>query len=361
MAAPDVLHPALTRRVGDRPAVPVTSKVTQVYSGVCLSLQRFARAAFALGALLFVPVQAHADPADSEVDDNRKAAVNRVADVHDLSMIVGTGNLVLKQAGIRAARNLLTIWGREAGLNKTWKEGLPEWDAAEAVLLAGTDGITGKRFSGGFQVRNIWSEITANNMDSEEADVVANHFESEAGREQLSMMDWFLSETVLFTYTYSERFKYDLKGAEKEQKDLQNIMQPKIPKKDNEVDFSTRNPEAFRFVACSPQSPYCPGVKYAKILAGKVVGGIVTYIDGIIGEIETSVRGRRPLVQPTIDAYARKIAPPPPTPVSAPQASVPPAVTEPARQMTPSPAMLRSESPNGGTAGGLRLARPGAH
>lgn len=288
-----------------------------------MSLYRFSRVALVVGALLSLVAQAaRADETEAEDEGNRKAAVGRVAGVHDLSMIVGTGNLVLKQAGIRTARNLLTVWGREAGLDKSWKEGVAEWDAAEVILLTGTDDIIGKRFSGGFQVRNIWSEITASNMDGEEADVVANHFESDAGREQLSMMDWFLSETVLFTYTYSERFKYDLKGAEKEQKELQNIMQPKIPRKDNEIDFSTRNPEAFRFVACSPQSPYCPGVKYAKILAGKVVGSIVTYIDGIMADIEKGVRARRPLVQPIIDAYARKSMPPPPelpAPVAAPQ------------------------------------------
>lgn len=267
-----------------------------------------ARALVAIGAILCVGSSvAHAD--ESEIESNRKEAVGRVAGVHDLSMIVGTGNLVLKQAGIRAARNLLTAWGREAGFDKSWNENAPDWEAAEAILLSGTDDMIRQRFSGGFQVRNIWSEITESNMDGEEADVVANHFESEAGREQLSMMDWFLSETVLFTYTYSERFKYDLKGAESEQKELQNIMQPKIPKKDNEIDFSTRNPEAFRFVACSPQSPYCPGVKYAKILAGKVVGGIVTYIDGIMADIEKSVRARRPLVQPIIDARAKKAMP----------------------------------------------------
>ena len=294
-----------------------------------MSLCRFARAGLAVGALLFLGTHAaRAGEPESEDEGNRKAAVSRVAGVHDLSMIVGTGNLVLKQAGIRTARNLLTAWGREAGLDKTWKEGVPEWDAAEATLLTGTDDIIRKRFGGGFQVRNIWSEITASNMDGEEADVVANHFESDGGREQLSMMDWFLSETVLFTYTYSERFKYDLKGAEREQKELQNIMQPKIPKKDNQIDFSTRNPEAFRFVACSPQSPYCPGVKYAKILAGKVVGGIVTYIDGIMAEIENGVRAKRPLVQPVIDAYARKSAPPP---ASATTAPVPPPAEEPAR------------------------------
>ncbi len=290
-----------------------------------MSLYRFASAGLAIvGALVFLSIHAaRGGEPESENADNRKAAVSRVAGVHDLSMIAGTGNLVLKQAGIRTARNLLTAWGREAGLDQTWKEGLTEWDAAEAILLTGTDDIIGQRFGGGFQVRNIWSEITASNMDGEEADVVANHFESDAGREQLSMMDWFLSETVLFTYTYSDRFKYDLKGAEREQKELQNIMQPKIPKKDNQIDFSTRNPEAFRFVACSPQSPYCPGVKYAKILAGKVVGGIVTYIDGIMAEIETSVRARRPLVQPIIDAYARGSSVPPP--------ALPLPVEEPAR------------------------------
>ena len=81
-------------------------------------------------------------------------------------------------------------------------------------------------------------------------------------------------------------------------------------------------------MACSPQSPYCPGVKYAKILAGKVVGGIVTYIDGIMAEIENGVRARRPLAQPMIDAYARKSALPPASPTTAP---VPQPVEEPAR------------------------------
>jgi hypothetical protein len=48
--------------------------------------------------------------------------------------------------------------------------------------------------------------LTVTGLDGEEADVIASHFESDAGKEQLALMDWFLSETVLFRYTYTNQF-----------------------------------------------------------------------------------------------------------------------------------------------------------
>jgi hypothetical protein len=185
---------------------------------------------------------------------------------------------------------------------------VPEWNAAETALTSNVDSAIATRIGAGWQFRTIWSEITIAALDGEEADVVASHFESDAGKEQLAMMDWFLSEMVLFRYTYTNRFQYDLEGAEREQKALQDIAVPKIPKKDNELEFSKRNPEAFQFIACSPDSRYCPGVKYAKLVASRVLSGVVQHIDAVMADIEANVRARRAEAQPYIDEYRTRTA-----------------------------------------------------
>jgi hypothetical protein len=249
---------------------------------------------------------AHAYDERAEVDENRRGAIDRVAAVHDISMMVGTAHLMLKQAGIRAARNLLAEMGKAERLGKAWQRGVPEWNAAEAVLMSDVDTTIAARIGDGWEFRSVWSEVTVASLDGEEADVVATHFESEAGREQLAMMDWFLSEMVLFTYVYSNRFQYDLEGAEREQKALQDISVPKIPKKDNELEFSKRNPEAFQFIACSPDNRYCPGVKYAKMVASRVLSGIVSHIDAVMADIEAGVRARRAEAQPYVDGYKQR-------------------------------------------------------
>lgn len=249
-----------------------------------------------------LPGALHAADKAAEESDRRDAA-QRVAKVHDEALIIGAARLITKQLSLNLARELLAGWGRESGLGKTWREGVPEWTEAEARLMAETTTQPMALLAADTWVKDIRTEYVANTFAGEDADTIATHFATEGGKAQVAMMDWFMGEMTLFNYTYTGRFKYDLKGAEAELKELQRAAQPRIPGKDNELEFSTKHREAFQFVACSPESRYCVGPRYSRLIAIPLQGAIIRHIDEVGAGIKAAMEARRPAVQPFLDAF----------------------------------------------------------
>jgi hypothetical protein len=178
-----------------------------------------------------------------EQERNAQEAVGRVVESHDHTLLVGGAKLMIKQSAVRSARRLLLEWGRDAGLGGEWWDDAPEYRAAKAELLGIADAAIAQRVQSGVWVREAWSEYTAREFNGEEADVIANHFQTEGGRKQRMLMDWYLGEFVLFNYTFTDRFDYELKEAEEELLALQKQAQGRIPRED--VEFSSRYPDAF--------------------------------------------------------------------------------------------------------------------
>ncbi|HZR03145.1 MAG TPA: hypothetical protein VFA81_08255 [Burkholderiales bacterium] len=246
-------------------------------------------------ALLALLAPWPAATADDEA--NAAEAVSRVVASHDTTLLLGGGALMIKQSAIRSARKLLGEWGREAGLRGEWWDSAPEYRAAKQALLADADGIMAKRYLSGAWLRQAWTEYASRELDGEEADTVATHFQTEGGQKLRQLMDWYLGEMVLFNYTFTDRFDYELQEAEHELRALQQEAQKRIPRED--IEFTSRYPDTFQFVACSPDSRYCPSLKYWKMLIYPLMGEIIRYIDGVSAEIESTMRKRKPQV----DAY----------------------------------------------------------
>jgi hypothetical protein len=268
-------------------------------------MRRIAGAAFAAGLLSGVTMSGTAMAAETraEEDADRRSAAERVAKSHDEALIIGAARLITKQLSLNLARELLAAWGKEAGAGPAWKEGVSEWADAEALLLQETVNAPMALLAQDTWVKEIRTEYVATTFAGEDSDTIANHFASESGKAQLAMMDWFMGETTLFNYTYSGRFKYDLKGAEAELKALQRAAQARIPEKDNELQFSTKHREAFQFVACSPESRYCVGPRYARLIAIPLQGAIIRHIDAVGAQIKAAMEMRREAVRPFIDAF----------------------------------------------------------
>jgi hypothetical protein len=249
--------------------------------------------------LLAVSMLPSADAADG--GEPKRDAVSRVVDSHDTELLLGGGQLMIKQAAIRSARKLLGEWGREAGLGGEWWDTASEYQAAKAELLGIADEIMSQRYVSGAWLREAWTEYTAREFDAEAADTLATQFQTEGGRQLRMLMDWYLGEMVLFNYTFTDRFDYELKEADAELRALQQAAQKRIPRED--IEFTSRYPDTFRFVACSPDSPYCPSIKYWKMLIYPLMGEIFRYIDGVSAEIETRMRARRSDVDRHIQAF----------------------------------------------------------
>lgn len=262
--------------------------------------KRMRAAVAAIVALACLPLQA---AAGQKEDDDKRDAVQRVAKAHDEALVVGAARLITKQLSLRLARDLLALWGKQAGLGAGWKEGVPEWQQAEALLMQETTEQPLAQLAQVSWVKSIRETYISNTFAGEDADTIANHFATESGQAQLAMMDWFQGETTLFNYTYTGRFQYDLKGAEAELKALQKVAESRIPEKDNEIGFTTRHREAWQFVACSPESRYCVGPKYAALVGIPMQGAIIRHIDAVGAGIKAAMEARREAVQPFLDAF----------------------------------------------------------
>jgi len=228
-------------------------------------------------------------------------AVARVVESHDKALILGGGRLMVKQAAVRSARKLLMEWGREAGLGGEWWDDAPEYRAAKAMLLELGEGIMAQRYDSGAWLTQAWTQYTRQELDGEEADTIATHFSTEGGQKLRMLMDWYLGEMVLFNYTFTDRFDYELKESEAELRTLQQQAQKRLPRED--IEFTSRYPDTFRFVACSPDSRYCPSLKYWRMLIYPLMGEIFRYMDGLSADIEAQMRARKPQVLAQIEAF----------------------------------------------------------
>jgi hypothetical protein len=236
--------------------------------------------------------------ADAESEQYRREAIDRVIDSHDFTLMVGAGRLYLRQMALKTANRLVGTWGREAGLGLDWHPQLQAYRDAERTLLERSERLMARRFDNEVWIREAWSAYVSSRFSGEEADHIADHFETEGGRTQRRLMDWFLGEFVLFNYTFTDRIQYDMPGAQDELRRLQRAAQERMPRED--VNFSSRYEDTLAFIGRDP------GLKYWKMLAIPLLGEIMRHIDSVAREIEAEMRAGRGEVQPLIDSFAAR-------------------------------------------------------
>ncbi len=244
---------------------------------------------------------AFAETDEEEKQRNDREAVERVVNSHDNTLILKGGQLMIKQQAVRAAHKLLVQWGKEENLGAKWWEDRPEWKAAKADLIKGGERILAGRFLEETWLKQTWTEYTAKDFSGEQADVIANHFETEGGEKQRRLMDWYIGEMVLFYYTFTDRFDYEVKETQGELHELQKQALQRIPVED--IEFASRYKEAWKFIACSPDSRYCPGLQYWKMLAIPLLGSVFRHMEDTTRAIEADMRSRRPQMQRYFDEF----------------------------------------------------------
>ena len=230
-----------------------------------------------------------------EQAQNKEDAVERVVDSHDFTLVLGVGRFYLKQSAIKSARRLLAQWGRDAGLGAGWNFDAPQWQGAEAVLLGHASALQAQRFDHTAWIGQTWHEYVSRSFDGEQADVIASHFQTEGGRLQRQLLDWYMGETMLFNYSFTDRLDSTLRGSEAELLELQRATHPRIPVGD--IFFASKYPDAFNFVAKGP------GFEYAKMLSIPLAGALIRHIDDLARDVDIDLAGRHDEVQPFLDAY----------------------------------------------------------
>ena len=244
---------------------------------------------------------AGADDYQQEEARYKAEAVDRVVASHDNTLVLKGGELMIRQQAVRAAHRLLVRWGHEQNLGDQWWQDRPEWQAAKAEMLAATEPVMQQQFVEDVWLTKLWTRYVEENFSGEQASVIADHFETEGGIKQRRLMDWYLGETTLFYYTFTDRFDYETEETQKELKSLQKAALSRIPRED--VHFSKRNPEAYAFIACSPDSEYCPGLNYWKMLTIPLMGAVFRHMEQVTREMEQAMIRTLPSVQRHLDAF----------------------------------------------------------
>jgi hypothetical protein len=247
-----------------------------------------------LSAIMVAAVWLHPIPGVwADEDEAAKAdAVSRVIESHDPTLSVQIGRVYVKQAALLAAREVLAARGRAAGLGREWDLKHPAWQSAERELMQGIDDLIARRVANPVWVKETWSESVGRVVNGEEADDIAVHFQSEGGQWQRRVIEWFVGELTLQTYTFTDRLRYGIPGSEQEMRDLQRATEERAML-DRIYDF-TDYPNAMRFASRDP------GVKYFKMMVTQGVHGLHVHLEAVADEARKLVRSRAPLADPYI-------------------------------------------------------------
>jgi hypothetical protein len=264
--------------------------------------------ALALGLLIWSLLLPGSVIAQEEESSEKWAplAVKEVVESHDQTLILKGGDLMVRQQIVKAAKLFVLRWGRERGLGDAWWEDKQEYQQAVDELLRIGDQIMLEKFESGAWLTQIWTEYTAKNFTGEQASAIAEHFKTEYGMVQRRLMEWYLGETTLFYYTFTDRWDYRLEETRKQLEALQKEARTRVP--NDKLSWKAGEKEAYTFIACSPDSEYCPGVKYWKMLAIPMMGAVFRYMEDITREIKAAMEARRDLVEPYFLAFERSQA-----------------------------------------------------
>lgn len=254
-----------------------------------------------VGLSAFAQVSSDPLDSDSEATALKRDAVQAIVEAHDTTLILRGGELMVRQQVVKAAKNFSLKWGRERGLGKEWWRDKPEFERAVQHLIAIGDEVLRDKFTSGDWLTAIWTEYTANNFTGEQASSIAEHFKTEHGAIQRGLMEWYLGETTLFYYTFSDRWDYRLEETRKELEALQKEAQKRLP---NEmITWKSGEKEAYTFIACSPDNEFCVGPKYWKMLAIPMMGAVFRYMEDTTREIKSAMEAERDSLEPFFKAF----------------------------------------------------------
>ena len=232
------------------------------------------------------------DPSKEEL---KRDAVSRLVEAHDVALPVYVGRVYVKQAALTAARELLAGKGNAAGLDrKKWNMDSPQWQGAEAELMQGTDALIQRKVASGYWVQEAWSEQISTILNGEEADEIAVHFRSEGGELQRRVIEWFVGELTLQTYTFTDRLKYGVPGSEQEMRDLQ-VATYEAKSHFAPIYDLTKYDNTMRFASSEA------GIKYFKMMAIQGVGLVHQHLEVVAEEARKTIRSRAALADPYVE------------------------------------------------------------
>src|SRR5690349_17925664 len=233
-------------------------------------------------------------------DELKQEAIARLAASHDPAIPVALGRVYVKQTGLIPAQRMLADRGRVERLGSEWGPQAPEWQGAQAELDQIIDGVIAAGIENPAWLRETWAQASAGVLSAEEADYIAQHFATEGGARQRQVIEMLIvGETLMAYYTFTDRLRYDVPGAQRELEQLQTVWWAREPFK---LQDFTGDPGSMRFASSEA------GVKYCKMLAIQGIEGINAHYAAVVGRVDAALHAHPDKIDPYIATFRARTA-----------------------------------------------------
>lgn len=257
--------------------------------------------AAALSLLLVASSSAFADEFQGKDPDEqalKKASVFRLAHSLDPAVPVAVGQVVVRQASLLRARQLLADYGQRAGLDAGWNMSAPEWQQAERALTAQANALIESEIVVPGWFYEVVERETAKVLDAEEADYIATHFTTPVGREQRILLQMRLvAEVLMANYSFTNRIDYTVPGLEG---DLQGLSTAYWNMEPFRQRANMTGPESMKFAGNAA------GLKFTRMLAINGIEGFSTHINSVALQAVNNVDAAAPLIGEYAEQYQRR-------------------------------------------------------
>lgn len=232
-------------------------------------------------------------------DELKDEAVARLAHSLESDIPVALGKVVVRQAGLLHARELLASYGRRAGLDSGWNASAPEWQAAEEELMQDVVEMIDARIESPEWFYAVLERETANVLDAEDADYIATYFTTPAGKEQRILVQMrLLADVLMANYTFTNRIDHTVPGLQEDLEELQAAYWKLEP-------FRVRDflddPQAIKFAGQDA------GLEFIKMLAIRGMAGFILHIDAVAASAIEAVDDAEPLIDEYVQSYRQRV------------------------------------------------------
>ena len=224
----------------------------------------------------------------------KEASVSRLAHSLDPAVPIAVGQVVVRQASLLRARELLSDYGQRTGLDAGWNRSAPEWQQAERALTAQANALIDSEIDNPDWFFQVLERESAKVLDAEEADYIATHFTTPVGKEQRILLQMRLvAEVLMANYSFTNRIDHTVPGLEN---DLQALSSAYWDMEPFRVRANLTGPESMKFAGNAA------GLRFTRMLAINGIEGMSTYINVVALQAVKSTDAAAPL----IDKYAQQ-------------------------------------------------------
>lgn len=228
----------------------------------------------------------------------KAASVSRLAHSLDPAVPVAVGRVVVRQASLLRARQLLAEYGKRAGLDAGWNISAPEWQQAERALTVRANALIDSAIVRPHWFYEAMERETAKVLDAEEADYIATHFTTPIGSEQRVLLQMRLvAEVLMANYSFTDRIDHRVPGLES---DLQGLSTAYWNMEPFRKRANMTGPESMKFAGNAA------GLKFTRMLAINGIEGLSTHINNVALQAVKSVDAAAPVIGDYVEQYRRR-------------------------------------------------------